>query len=75
MRYRLEVVYQTPHMAKVSEWMGEIMEDWAEGKKQLLGIQSYEFTTDEPLTDEKIREIEATCPEWADNVKVIPIDS
>lgn len=69
MKYRLKVYYRTPLMDKVTGYMREIMEDWKRTDKRLQACQSYEFVTEEPLSDEKIAELKALKKPWMDEIE------
>ncbi|MBA7552789.1 hypothetical protein ES705_45365 [subsurface metagenome] len=70
MKYRLKVYYRTPLMDKITDYMREIMEDWKRNDKRLQACQSYEFVTEEPLTDEKIAQLKALKKPWMDEVEL-----
>lgn len=71
MKYLLNVYYKTPIMEKLTDAMGQILDDWGAGKRELLAKQSYEFETDEPLTKEDIERIENTKQDWMEKVEVV----
>ena len=70
MKYRLKIHYRTPMMDKITGYMQDIFDDWKRNKKRLEACQSYEFITEEPLSDEKIAQLKALKKPWMDEVEL-----
>ncbi len=70
MRYRIKVYYRTEIMDKITEYMGEIIDEWKRRGTRLEGCRTFEFETDEPLPPETIEKLKATKEDWMDEVAV-----
>jgi len=69
-KYQLKVYYRTEHTKKVSELMGEILHDWGPKGKQLEACQTFEFRTDEPLSQEIKDRLVALKRDWMEKVEL-----
>lgn len=69
-KYQLKVYYRTEHTEKVSELMGEIFDDWGNHGKQLEACRTFEFETEEPLSQEVKDRLVALKRDWMEKVEL-----
>ena len=70
MKYELKVYYRTEDTKKVSEYMGMLFDDWGLNGKQLEICRTFEFRTDEPLSQDVKDRLVALKEDWMEKVEL-----
>jgi len=70
MRYLIKVYYQTDSTRKVSEYMAMIFDDWGSHGKHLEACQTFEFRTNEPLSQEVKDRLVALKEDWMEKIEL-----
>ncbi|GAI86784.1 unnamed protein product [marine sediment metagenome] len=70
MKYQLKIYYRTEHTKEVSEWVGRILADWGPNGKQLEICRTFEFRTDEPLSQDVKDRLVALKEDWMEKVEL-----
>jgi len=70
MRYQLKVYYRTDETKKVTEGMGKILDGWGPNGKQLEICRTFEFRTDEPLSQEVKDRLLSLKEDWMEKVEL-----
>ena len=73
MKYQLKIYYQTDATKEVSEYMGRILGDWGNHGKRLEACQTFEFRSDEPLSQEVKDGLVVLKKDWMEKVELVEI--
>ncbi len=70
MKYRMTVYYRTPNTELVTEHVQKMIPEWRKTERELIASRVWEWKTDTPLTDKKIKAIKALKEDWMDEIVI-----